>query len=392
MTTSHVMQAVDNKPQNPPYVDDHRHKCFWESTFDKSIDLSLFLPLLISEVNKKRNNSDHLKNYVIDFDIPKQNDPDKPNTTRIKIENATFETCDFKGNNKGQKITFRKCIFKKVYFGYSVLHDVTFEDCDFRESSFSLAKFNECTFNEGCKFKKISFSGGKTSFNNSILRSGSLLFNSYEYATNKYCEEHGLHKEDQVYRMSLSQVKLARNILNSVSIIGDDDIYYDATKTLFKLRLKERESKIKLSASKYLTDAKKSKSCKSLLFYCYKKIRSFFFPLEKGMLNSFGMINGWGSNLLRCMFFGGFIFLIFSITYFIQSYSSLNGTGLLVDTIYKSMIKSLDITFLAGYTKYSVASDSSGNQLLLLSNMILGLFWYGVSLPTLINKISVARV
>ena len=218
------------------------------------------------------------------------------------------------------------------------------------------------------------------------------MFHSYEYATNKYCEKHGLHKEEQIYRMSLSQVKLARNILNSVSIIGDDDIYYDATKTLFKLRLKERESKIKLSASKYLAEAKKSKSCKTLLLYFYKKMRSFLFPLEKGMLNSFGMINGWGSNLLRCMFFGGVIFSIFSIIYFFQSYGSFSGDNLWFDTIFRSMIKSLDITFLAGYTKYSLASDSSENQFLLLSNMILGLFWYGVSLPTLINKISVARL
>lgn len=121
-------------------------------------------------------------------------------------------------------------------------------------------------------------------------------------------------------------------------------------------------------------------------------MRSFLFPLEKGMLNSFGMINGWGSNLLRCMFFGGVIFSIFSIIYFFQSYGSFSGDNLWFDTIFRSMIKSLDITFLAGYTKYSLASDSSENQFLLLSNMILGLFWYGVSLPTLINKISVARL
>lgn len=56
------------------------------------------------------------------------------------------------------------------------------------------------------------------------------------------------------------------------------------------------------------------------------------------------------------------------------------------------MIQSLDITFLAGYTKYSLATDPPNQQLILLSNMILGLFWYGVSLPTLINKISVARL
>lgn len=55
-------------------------------------------------------------------------------------------------------------------------------------------------------------------------------------------------------------------------------------------------------------------------------------------------------------------------------------------------MKSLDVTLLVGYTKYSTPSDSLLSQFLVQSNMLLGLAWYGVSLPTLINKISMARI
>ncbi|GAL42079.1 hypothetical protein GCFR_01248 [Citrobacter freundii ATCC 8090 = MTCC 1658 = NBRC 12681] len=392
MTTSRLTQTNNNEAQPLSFVDDHRHTCYWESVYDVKVNLERFKLVNIKDVNSIRNNGDHLKNYVIDLGTQPQETAEKPNTKRILIEDATFENCDFRGNNNGQKITFKNCEFKKIYFGHSELHYVNFDNCIFNESSFSLAKFYSCAFNDSCKFKKISISGGKTNFENCIISSGNLLLNSFKYATSEYCKEHSLHKEDQVYRMYLSQVKLARNILNSVSIIGDDDIYYNATKTLFKLRLKERESKIKLAASHYFDAAKKEKKIKNFSFYLYKKARSFLFPIEKVMLNCFGLINGWGSNFLRCVFFGGIIFTIFTAVYYFQLPIVPTSDISWTQNLLKSMIQSLDITFLAGYTKYSIATDPPNQQLILLLNMILGLFWYGVSLPTLINKISVARL
>lgn len=388
MTTYRSDSATDKNA--PKFVNDHRKTCFWESIYDPEIDLSLYKEINIREVDNIRHNGDHLKNYVINLDDFSNYSQEKPNTKRITIKNATFENCDLRGNNKGQKITFAGCVFKKVYFGHAELHDINFESCDFDESSFSLAKFINCSFNDHCKFKRVSISGGKTNFENSIINSGNLLLHSFKYATNEYCNEHGFHKEEQVYRMYLSQVKLARNILNSVSVIGDDDTYYNATKTLFQLRLKERESKINLSARNYKDKAKDEKKIKNWSFYLYKKLRSSLFPVEKFMLNIFGFINGWGSNFLRCIAFGFLICISFSLVYLLQGIDSI--ALLSWSAVGKSIIQSLDITFLAGYTKYSTTGTPPFEQFILLINMILGLFWYGVSLPTLINKISVARL
>lgn len=392
MNASQETSTINEQSYLPDFVGDHRHTCYWESIYDTSVNLSQFKKILIGEINTIRNNGDHLKKYVFILDTPEIELSTKPNTGRIKIEGATFEICDFRGSNIDQRITFKNCKFISVYFGHSVFSNVNFEDCSFTECSFSLTKFVDCIFDESCKFKKISISGGKTIFENSIICAENLLFNAYNYATTEYCKIYKLHKEEQVYKMYLSQVKLARNLLNSVSIIGDDDIYYQATKTLFKLRLKERESKINLRASNYYKHSKEEKRIKNLLLFSYKKSRALLFPVEKIMLNSFGIINGWGSNFLRCIFFGFAIVMIFSCIYYFQQHYYMNDAGIWTHQLYKSIIKSLDITFLAGYTKYSTTSDSVGQQWLLLSNMILGLFWYGVSLPTLINKISVARL
>lgn len=60
--------------------------------------------------------------------------------------------------------------------------------------------------------------------------------------------------------------------------------------------------------------------------------------------------------------------------------------------VMKSIIQSFDITFLAGYTKYVNARDDYGIQLICLTNMLLGLVWYAISIPTVINKISINRI
>lgn len=60
--------------------------------------------------------------------------------------------------------------------------------------------------------------------------------------------------------------------------------------------------------------------------------------------------------------------------------------------IVSSLIKSFDITFLAGYTKHVTSNDSLFKQCIVLSNMLCGLFWYAVAIPSLINKISVTRL
>ena len=372
--------------------DDHRHRCFWEVIYDEKIDLSEFKLLKINDINAKKCNGDHFKNYVIDISFEKINSTTTENikklSKRLIIENTHFDSCDIIGNNGGCKITFKNCKFSKVYFGYSILNDINFENCSFFECSFSLTRFYRCIFDEKCKFKKISISGGKTNFVNCAIDAENLLYNTFRYATREYCSIQGLDYKEQQYRMFSSLVKLSRNILSSVSSVGDDDIYYKAIKSLFKLKIEERQRKREYNS----TPSKEKRKIFDLILPLLNFLLSFTFPIEKAILNSFGFINGWGGSFIRCIFFGFLIFFSFSLYYIIEScfFSKINESVFFI--ISKGMIKSIDITFLAGYTKYTTAGDEPLKQFVNLLNMMFGLVWYAVSFPTLINKISIARI
>lgn len=382
---------------NAPIADDHRKRCYWDVIYDKNINLDKFKKMHLDAVNEMRNNGDHLKHYVIHISSPESAQNQAiPNTKRLIIEDAAFDVCDFLGDNTNQKITFKNCEFRKVYFGHSVFNDVNFENCTFKKTSFALAKFSRCSFNEKCKFKKVSISGGKTVFEDTTILSSTFIQNAYIYATQKYCDKRNLNIYDQEYRMYSSLVKLSRNIITSVTNIGDDDIYYDAIKTLFKLRIKEKESKIKLDSEQIgtamKTKKKLTKKAKGYFKLSWNKLHCILFPIEKIILSSFGFINGWGNSFIRCIGFGFLILVSYTILYTYQSWDAqVNLRGFFI-LLFESYMKSLDVTLLVGYTKYSTPSDSLLSQFLVQSNMLLGLAWYGVSLPTLINKISMARI
>lgn len=380
-----------------PIADDHRKKCYWDVTYDKNINLGQFKKAHLDAVNEMRNNGDHLKHYVIHISsTDSMQDQAIPNTKRLIIENAVFDVCDFLGDNNNQKITFKNCEFRKVYFGHSVFNDVNFENCTFKKTSFALAKFSRCSFNENCKFKKVSISGGKTVFEDTTILSSNFIQNAYIYATQKYCEKRNLNIYEQEYRMYSSLVKLSRNIITSVTTIGDDDIYYDAIKTLFKLRIKEKESKIKLDSEQIINamknKKKRTKKVKGYLKLSWNKLHCILFPVEKLILSSFGFINGWGNSFIRCIGFGFLIIVSYTTLYTYQSWDAQVTFGSFFSLLFENYMKSLDVTLLVGYTKYTTPSDSLLSQFLLQSNMLLGLAWYGVSLPTLINKISMARI
>ncbi|HAU4899587.1 pentapeptide repeat-containing protein [Aeromonas hydrophila] len=364
-------------------VEEHRHNNFWESVHDEKVSLTNFLGIKVKDVSLIMKNGNHLKNYVIDISFSENRD-------RVYIKNATFDECDIQGNNGGMKITFKECTFKKVYFGDSKINDVNFESCGFYNCSFSLTRFYRCSFDHHCTFHNISISGGRTIFKDCIITPSKLLKHTYQYATENYCHQHHLNLQHQIYRMNLSIAKLARTLLTSVSSAGDDDDYYDAIKHLFKSRVAERKSKKLFLAEQFRTQALESENRIKRLI---KKAKSYYhlytsplYHLESFFMNTFGFINGWGGSFIRCIIFGLLILIIYALIYLQKLPSGLENSFL------HAIAKSIDITFVAGYTKHSISSDDLGLQIVHISNMLLGLAWYAVSIPTVVNKICLARV
>jgi len=322
---------------------DHRVKNYWDVNYDPNFDIESIESMTIRDINEKNIKEIINKNIYIGYDEIIKNDirPD----VNMFINNKSFRTCDFSGNNGKKKITISNCNFEKCYFSFSEFNDVNFINCDFECCSFSQARFYRCFFDDNCSFYNISISGSTTLMVQTEIRASGFFKKIYE----PYNEQSGLYKEKG-------------------------------------LNNKENIFRIKCFI-------------KIIYLYFFKKPA---FAIESIVMRVFGFINGWGSSLPRVFIFGVFILLMYTIIYMIMDGGQvpiINDSGeaknIDVTSFYyfvSSLLKSFDVTFLAGYTKHITMYDSIFKQLTLLTNMLVGLFWYSVLIPTLINKISVNKI
>lgn len=314
-----------------------------------------------------------------------------------------------------KKITIKDCKFYKCYFSFSVFNDVNFINCRFESCSFAQSKFFRCIFDSSCTFFGMSISGGKTKFIRTEIDAIKLFNKIHKPFESKvdYYKDKDINKEN--YLLARSVVKLSRNILESNQACSNDDLYYSSLKNLYLGKLKER----KLYNLKKISDIKDNVKRKKIecnhredkeRLYSFKNkckiillnLKKPAFVLEEKIIKTFGFMNSWGGSLQRLFLIGFSILIAYCFIYMYMDngsvyYVSDNSGATLIHTkdwyyFISSLIKSFDVTFLAGYTKHISNSDGLLKQCVLLSNMLVGLFWYAVAIPSLINKISVTRL
>lgn len=333
----------------------HRHNNYWDAIYDPLIDLSNF----------KKIDYDELKNntgpqYML-FDIS------QIGNTIVDIEDITFKQCDIYGENNGLRINFKNCTFIKVFFGYSIFNNVKFQNCTFNHSSFSMAQFNNCQF-INCNFQNVSFAGNETIFKNTIIHAEDIIKSGYTNLDENVLSQKATSVEYQRSRFEKTKAKFAKMLVSSLANTTDDDLYYNAIKTYLICRSKARIEDFKLEARTH------SKTIlRSLLFSIKAKVA----VVELGIIRASGFINNWGNGLFRAMSFGLLLILSFTLYYYMIYGTSFVG----------GLIKSIDITFLAGYTKHVTTKTPTLQQIIMLLNMSLGLWWYAIMIPTLINRI-----
>ncbi|KJV49915.1 hypothetical protein VH86_01775 [Pantoea sp. BL1] len=375
-----------------------RYKNIWEVVYrEKNVPEIIFIKKTLIDIITHQKNLSGYKNHDIDINFNRGSISNK----RLFVNNINFEFCDFKGKNSNQRITFNNCTFVNCYFGGTEFTHTNFNGCKFENTSLSLMSFIKCNFDDKNSFRNISHSGVLTKFSDTNIKSTDLIFNTYNYATMKYCKAHNKKYFIEKYKSRTSTSKLSRNILMSNASTGDDDIYYDSMKALAISSFKEKVAKtfknIYLNL-KHVKDIRSSKKLnhdsnyylafKSLLISLATIFRCIFFPLERSMLFVSGALNGWGGSLSRCIFSGAAIVIFYSLVY---QYLNIDPASHLSSPFLKSLVASLDITFLAGYTKHVTNDGEPTLELVALSNVLVGLWWYAISIPTLINKVSTSR-
>ncbi|ATM93976.1 Uncharacterised protein [Yersinia frederiksenii] len=336
----------------------HRISNYWDVIYDPLIELSDFVCMSFDDL--KHNTGPCLGL----FDLATVVD-------NIKIvKDTNFKECDFYGELNVTKLNFKKCTFKKVSFGYSFFKNTKFQNCIFEKCSLAMAKFENCQFND-CEFTDTSFSGNETIFENTQINSEVLIKSGYTNLDESVLKEKGTTAEYQTSRFETTKAKMARMVLNSLSSTADDDLYYNSVKIYLISRTRARIYKYKYNAGNE----------DGLFKKIYSRFKMVATKFELLILCVSGFVNNWGNGLFRALMVGLLLILAFCIYYY-----SYFGT-----TVLGSLIKSIDITFLAGYTKHVTKETATSQQCVMLLNMCLGLWWYAIIIPTLINRICSTR-
>ena len=99
-------------------------------------------------------------------------------------------------------------------------------------------------------------------------------------------------------------------------------------------------------------------------------------------MNIAGSLNAWGASIARPTFAGIILFIIFTFIYYYTNCQK---------DIKTAAMTSFDITLLVGYTKHANAAIEFATQMHFAANMLLGIIWYAIMVPTIVNRISRVR-
>lgn len=296
-------------------------------------------------------------------------------TESYVIGEQNFVNCDFSGVFGNIRLSFKSCRFEDCDFGRSNWINVKFSDCIFEKCSFSTASFSDVQFLR-CQWLDIGMSHEEMRLQDVMVSNPAEFINSAY--TNRDKDElalHGKTVEYQVYRLEQTKSKIGRKVLANLEKTGDDDVFYAAVeacaKQIFAAKIIEAKYKRRSLKNYFSIDAIKW----SLLFFLYQ--------VELGIVSLSGRINGWGGRIGRAVLCGLFLIAFFAIYFY--------SLGFFTD-FSSSLLAALEITLLVGYTKYTTTGTPWLQQLAYSINMVLGIWWYAVFVPTMINRISRVRI
>jgi hypothetical protein len=291
---------------------------------------------------------------------------------RTRFEGIRFQRCDFFGefDKSPRELVFIGCDFEHCDFGLSTWRRAKFTRCEFSKTSFSQSKWDDCDF-RNCTWKDIGLSGNATDLSaTTITNPRAFIAAAYTNLDPSVLGPRNITARYQKMRLEATKATVARALVRMFEFYGDEGAYYDA---------------IRASSNQSL-DARISEEVHTFLkgSFVQKATSALSIPfnlLEKIILNGAGFINGWGRSIARPAMIGTILISFFALVYSIR-YDKPLLTG---------FIQSIEVTLLIGYTAWANSSLPIGDHLILAANMILGLFWYIVFVPTLVNRLSRLR-
>lgn len=290
--------------------------------------------------------------------------------------NITFEKVDFSGEFKN-RIIFVDCKFHFCDFGLSTFLRAKFTNCEFKNTTFAMCTLEDCELRD-CTFENISFSGNETILDRTLITNPSQFIKGARAYLGGIPE--GKSKAYQRLKMYETKSTISRRLLSALSDEGSEQSFYDGLKTS---TISDNKARMAIAAIDIINTLRSPRdrfprSILKIIWSLFKITASLFDLL---ILWTFGLLNAWGKSLSRPIIFGGVGVFIFSVVY----------DGALGIPTTSSIIKSLEIWLLFGYTKYAAVSNLFSTEKIQLANAAAGLVWYAVTIPTIVNKLTRVR-
>lgn len=335
-----------------------RQRSYWEPVYAPHVSPSLHT------FDWKTKNVKAIKECVCEADVLEAT----ASHPRYSLKEFQFETCDFSGDFNFTKFTFDRCVFLNCDFSDSFWFEAKFSRCTFKRVSFSTAILRNCQFLE-CKWEDIGISSTEMHLENcKVSNPYSFIQAAYTNLDPQVLKQNNTDPSYQGFRLEGTKAKVARVLLSNLQGQGDDESFYDAVKA-------------------YTTQAIKAKihgqlhMARSSVWYArpWRALLGSAYWLELILLTISGQVNRWGASVGRSLLYGALLIVIFSFCY---SVSGIQATWA------QSTLASLEITLLVGYTKYTSTQSDFAHQLTYAANMILGIWWYSIFVPTVVNRVN----
>ncbi|WP_158939781.1 pentapeptide repeat-containing protein [Burkholderia sp. S171] len=352
--------SVTIEPEVPLRVRGKRSKNYWEPIFDPT----KAPPVGIHDwdVSGKTSIEDLLcRSQELEARMRKRSQ------TRWPVASFTFRNCDFEGNFFN--IIFKNCTFVGCDFGSCNWKNAKFSNCSFKKCSLSVCTFEQSQF-IGCAWDCIGISGTETKFFDTTL-SNPLDFIAAAW-TNLEPGILAQNNKDAPYqsmRLEETKTKVARLILSNNERSSDDSTYY-----------KSVEAYLRQIVGSKLSNCKYNIKNKTKLWSNIPALPIFY--AESIFLRISGAVNNWGASVARPALVGFFIGVVFTAWYHFFG---------ITPSFKIAAMKSFDVTLLFGYTKHATSSICFFEQISYAANAFLGLWWYAIFVPTIINRISRVR-
>lgn len=300
-------------------------------------------------------------------------------TTDPTIPRITFENCDFRGTfqspQENRTVTLKEFEFSGCCFSSTLWRRIKFQDCKFTQCDLSFTRFEDCIFTEKCAFSSLSISAAHTTFHNTSICASQFLASP---TTNTESIPPGKSTPQyQVARLASTVAKVAHTILHSTRQDPNPAIFFDAYKAYVRAskRKEIRENIYRITTMREIQDHPVT-GAKRVQIRLKGALMLPIRLLDAKITDLSGFLNNWGESLLRPVVFAGCVALAFSVIYWFIDPK--------ISSWWDSLLMSIDITLVAGYSKY-LAQEPRWINWLLLTNLTFGIFWYSIFVPTLLR-------